>query len=110
MAAFDISVKGKTYKMEFTRESVRQFEQVGGTMSDLRDKLFSSTDRMFYVGLRKFHPQISFAEAQELSDAAISEHGIEEVYRVLSEKFMEVFTQGGNSSGKSFLVNIKLAK
>lgn len=106
MAAFDISVGDKTYKMFFDRRSVRQFEEMGGNMSDMKEKIFSSTDRLFYVGLRKFHPAISFSEAQEIADKAIDDYGIEEVYGALSERFMEVFTQGGNSSatGKSFLV------
>ena len=105
MASFDILVSDKTYKMFFDRRSARQFEEIGGNLSDMKEKIFSSTDRLFYVGLRKFHPTISYAEAQELSDKAIEEYGVEEVYGALSERFMEVFTQGENSSGnKSFLV------
>lgn len=108
MAAFDISVGDKTYKMFFDRRSARQFEEIGGNLSDMKEKIFSSTDRLFYVGLRKFHPTISFSEAQELSDKALEEHGIEEVYGVLSDRFMEVFTQGENSSPtKGFLVSTK---
>lgn len=107
MASFDVMVGDNTYKMFFDRRSARQFEEIGGNMSDMKEKIFSSTDRLFYVGLHKFHPAISFGEAQELSDKAIDEYGIEEVYGTLSDKFMEVFTQGGNSSstGKSFLTS-----
>jgi len=111
MNSFDVSIGDKTYKMFFDRRSARQFEEIGGNLSDMREKIFSSTDRLFYVGLRKFHPQISFAEAQELSDKAIDEYGIQEVYGALSDKFMEVFTQGENSStGKSFLAAKKTAR
>lgn len=107
MASFDISVNDKTYKMFFDRKSARQFEEIGGNMSDMKEKIFSSTDRLFYCGLRKFHPAISFGEAQEIADKAVEEYGVEEVYGALSDKFMEVFTQGGNSAstGKSFLVS-----
>ena len=109
MAAFDISVGDKTYKMFYDRRSVRQFEEIGGNLSDMKEKIFGSTDRLFYVGLRKFHPAISVSEAFELSDKAIEAYGIEEVYGALSDAFMAVFTQGENSSetGKSFLVGKK---
>lgn len=104
MTSFDIAIGDKTYKMFFDRRSARQFEEIGGNLSDMKEKIFSSTDRMFYVGLRKFHPTISFSEAQELSDKAIEEFGVGKVYGVLSDRFMEVFTQGENGSEtKSFL-------
>ena len=106
MASFDISVGNKTYKMVYTRSSIRQFEEIGGKISDMKEKLYSTTDRLFYVGMRKFHPNVSFMEAQELSDKAIEEYGIDNVYGALIERFMEVFTQGGeNASAKSFVVN-----
>ena len=107
MAAFDINVGDKTYKMFFDRASVRQFEEIGGNISDMKEKMFSTTDRLFYIGLRKFHPQISFAEAQELSNKALDEFGVESVYGALIEPFMSVFTQAGSNAttGKSFLVN-----
>ena len=107
MAAFDISVDGKTYKMFYDRASVRQFEEIGGNISDMKEKMFSTTDRLFYVGLQKFHPQISFSEAQELSDKSIQEFGINNVYAPLMESFMAVFTEAGSNAttGKSFLVS-----
>lgn len=106
MTAFDISVGDKTYKMFYDRASVRQFEEIGGNISDMKEKMFSTTDRLFYVGLRKFNSQISFAEAQEISDKAIQEYGIEKVYEPLIGSFMEVFTQAGSNAttGKNFLV------
>lgn len=106
MAAFDINVNNKTYKMFFDRASVRQFEEIGGNISDVKEKIFSTTDRLFYVGLRKFCPNISFAESQEISDKAIEEFGVDPVYGALLDPFMEVFTQAGNNTttGKSFLV------
>lgn len=111
MAAFDISVGDKVYKMFFDRSSIRQFEELGGNISDMKEKMYTTTDRLFYVGLRKFHPQISFAEAVEVSNNAIEEYGIDTVYSPLIENFMEVFTRGGNSAstGKSFIVNKKKA-
>ena len=107
MAAFDVFVDGKTYKMFYDRASVRQFEEIGGNISDMKEKIYTSTDRLFYVGLRKYHPQISVAEAFELSDKAIEEYGVEPIYSALSEAFMAVFTQAGSNAttGKSFLVN-----
>lgn len=107
MTAFDVNVENKTYKMFFDRGSVRQYEEMGGQLTDMKEKMFSTTDRLFYVGLRRFHPNISPAEAAEISDKAIEEFGIESVYEALINPFMEVFTQGGSnaSTGKKFLVS-----
>ena len=107
MATFDISVDGKNYKMSFDRSSVRKFEEIGGNLSDMKEKMFLTTDRLFYVGLQKFHPQISFSEAQELSDKSIQDFGINNVYAPLIEAFMAVFTEAGSNAttGKSFLVS-----
>lgn len=105
MTAFDINVGDKTYKMFFNRDSVRQYEEMGGQLTDMKEKMFITTDRLFYVGLRKFNPHISPAEATEISDKAVQEFGIESVYEPLVNAFMEVFTSGGNNSstGKKFL-------
>lgn len=106
MASFDVLVDGKTYKMFFDRASIRQFEEIGGKLTDMREKMYSTADKLMYVGMRKFHPQISPAEAFEISDKAIAEYGIESVYESLIGPFMEVFTQAGSNStpGKSFIV------
>ncbi len=107
MAAFDVSVNGKIYKMFYNRDSIRQFEEIGGSITDMKEKLFSTTDRLFYVGLRKFHRNISFMEAQQISDKAIEEYGIDNVYSALVDKFMEVFTLGADNATtmKSFIVS-----
>lgn len=107
MAAFDVSVGGKSYKMFYDRASVRQFEEIGGNISDMKEKLFSTADRLFYVGLRKFHKGISFMESQQISDAAIEEYGIDTVFGGLLDKFMEVFTQGADNATamKSFITS-----
>lgn len=107
MNSFDVFVDGTTYKMFYDRASVRQFEEIGGNVSDMREKIYTTTDRLFYVGLHKFHPQISPAEAFEISDKAIQEYGVDAIYSALIEPFMAVFMQAGNSTsaGKSFIVN-----
>lgn len=106
MASFDINVGDKKYTMFYDRDSIRQFENMDGKAADIQNKIVSTTDKLFYVGLRKFHSKISVAESQDICNKAIDEFGIDEVYAALVEAFSEVFTQGGNSSEKkrSFLV------
>ena len=108
MNSFDVNVGEKTYKLFYDRASVRKFESIGGNVSDLQDKIYTSADKLFYCGLGKFHPNISYSEAAEISDKAIEEFGVDEIYSALVEPFMEVFTEGGKSAkGKTFLVTPK---
>lgn len=105
MASFDVEVSGKKYTMEFTRNSIRLFENIGGTITDLKEKAYTSADKLFYVGLNKFHPNISIAEAQTISDNALEEYGLDNVYPELFEKFMEVFTSAGSKPAeKKFIL------
>ncbi len=102
---FKINVGDRQYDMEFTRDSIRQFESMGGNITDMREKIYNSTDLMFAVGLAKHNPTINPNLAKKISDAAIDEYGIDGIYPVLAEKFMEVFSQAGTKpAGKSFLV------
>lgn len=106
MSEFRISVNDKEYIMEYTRDSVRQFEGVGGSISGMQDKIFTSIDALIYVGLMKHQPGISYNLAKKISDSAIEEYGAMKIYPILAEKFTEVFMQEGNpqSKKKSFLV------
>ncbi len=111
MNSFDVNVGDKTYKLFYNRDSVRKYEEIGGTLSDLQEKVFSVTDKLFFCGLQKFHPNISFAESTQISDEAIDEFGVSEVFEGLVEPFMEVFSAGGKSSskGRKFLATPKKA-
>jgi len=104
MAAFDVLVDGKTYKMFFNRDSARRFEEIGGNTSDLKEKPYSTTSKLFYAGLLKYHPTISPAEAFEIADKALEEYGLDTVYSELLNRYLEVFTSAGSSSSKSFVV------
>lgn len=107
MAEFRISIGDKEYVMEYTRDSVRQFEAIGGSISGMQDKIFTSIDGLIYVGLMKHHAGISYNLAKKISDQAIEEYGAQEIYPVLAEKFTEVFMQEGIRPGKkkTFLVS-----
>lgn len=106
MAEFRISVDDKEYVMEYTRDSVRQFEAIGGSISGMQDKIFTSIDGLMYVGLMKHHPGINYNLAKKISDSAIEEYGASEIYPVLAEKFTEVFMKEGSfGKKKSFLVS-----
>lgn len=106
MAEFRISVDDKEYVMEYTRDSVRQFEAIGGSISGMQDKIFTSIDGLMYVGLMKHHPGINYNLAKKISDAAIEEYGAGEIYPILAEKFTEIFMQEGSSGKKkSFLMS-----
>lgn len=107
MSEFRISVSDKEYIMEYTRDSVRQFEAIGGSISGMQDKIFTSIDGLIYVGLMKHNPGMSYNLAKKVSDAAIEEYGAGEIYPILAEKFTEVFMQEGNpqSKKKSFLIS-----
>lgn len=105
MGSFKVSVGDKEYEIEFTRDSVRQFESMGGNIQDMQGKIYTTTDLLFYAGLIKHHPEVNPNLAKKISDAAIEEYGIDTVYAPLVEAFMEVFTSAGEKpAGKSFLV------
>lgn len=106
MAEFKVLVDDKEYTMEYVRDSVRQFEAMGGSMQDAQNKIYTTVDILFYAGLRKHHKEISFNLSKKISDKAIEEYGINEIYPVLLEKFTEVFmNEGSNENKKSFLVS-----
>ena len=72
----------------------------------MQGKIFTSIDGLFYVGLMKHQPGISYNLAKKLSDAAIKEYGSSEIYPVLAEKFTEVVMKERSSGQKkSFLVS-----
>ncbi len=106
MAEFRISVGEKEYTMEYTRDSVRQFEAMGGSFSGLQEKTITSIDLLIAVGLAKHHPGIGHKLARKIADEAVEEYGTAAVLEVLVDKFSEVFMQEGASKGKkSFLVS-----
>lgn len=107
MAEFRISVNDKEYIMEYTRDSVRQFEAIGGSISGMQDKIFTSIGGLIYVGLMKHNPGTNYNLAKKISDADIEEYGAGGIYPILAEKFTEVFMQEGNpqSKKKSFLIS-----
>ena len=107
MAEFRISVNEKEYIMEYTRDSVRQFKTIGGSISGMQDKIFTSIDGLIYVELIKHQLGINYNLAKKISDAAIEEYGAGEIYPVLADKFTEVFMQDGSQQGKkkSFLIS-----
>lgn len=106
MAEFRISVGDKEYTMEYTRDSIRQFEAMGGSFSGLQEKTVTSIDWLMNVGLMKHHPGIGYKLARKIADEAVEEYGISAVLEVLVDKFSEVFMQEGASEGKkSFLVS-----
>lgn len=108
MASFLIEVKDKQYEMEFTRDSVRKFEQAGLTVYDLQGKIYSTTDTLFLLGLQAHNSGINPNLAKKICDEAIDEFGIEEVFETLLEPFMEVFTQAGiKPAGKSLRITPK---
>lgn len=108
MAAFNIQVGDNQYEMEFTRDSVRKFEQMGLSLTDVQGKIYSTADALFTLGLQTHNPSINPNLARKICDAAITEFGIEEVYETVIEPFMEVFTQAGNKpAGKSLRTSPK---
>ena len=103
---FRILVDNKEYVMEYTRDSVLQFEAIGGSISGMQDKIFTSINDLTYVGLLKHHLGINYNLAKKISDAAIEEYGASEIYPILAEKFTEVFMQeGASGKKKSFLIS-----
>lgn len=106
MAEFKVLVDEKEYTLEYVRDSVRQFESMGGSMQDIQNKLYTSVDLLFYCGLKKHHKEISPNLSKKISDKAIEEYGIEEVYSILVEKFSSVYMGEGNKEKKkSFLIS-----
>ena len=106
MAEFKVLVDDKEYTLEYVRDSVRQFEAIGGNIQDIRNKIYTTIDILFYCGLRKHHKEISLNLSKKISDKAVEEYGADEVYSVLVEKFSEVYIGEENKEGaKSFLVS-----
>lgn len=106
MAEFKVLVDDKEYTLEYVRDSVRQFEAMGGSMRDMQSKIYTTVDILFYCGLRKHHKEIGVNLSKKISDRAIEEYGIDEVYPILMDKFSEVYIGEENKdSKKSFLVS-----
>ena len=107
MAEFKVLIDDKEYTLEYTRDSVRQFEALGGSIQSMQEKIFTSIDNLFYVGLLKHHKGISYSLAKKIADEAVYEWGVSNIYPVLAERFTEILTHEGNISGdkKSFLVS-----
>ena len=110
MAEFKVLVDEKEYTLEYVRDSVRQFESMGGNMQDFQGKIYTTIDILFYCGLRKHHKDISFNLSKKISDKAIEEYGIDEIYPVLIEKFTEVFMGEGNGEKKKGFLIQEVAK
>jgi len=104
MAEFKVLVEDKEYTLEFVRDSVRQFESLGGNIQDFQGKIYTTIDILFFCGLKKHHKEINFNLSKKISDKAIEEYGAEEIFPVLIEKFTEVM-MGAKESNKSFLVS-----
>lgn len=111
MSSFNIEVGGTQYEMEFTRDSVRKFESMGGSLGTVRDKIQTTTDSLFYLGLITHDSTMNPNLAQKICDKALDENGLMDVYSTLIEPFMEVFTQAGNKpAGKTLRVVPKAAQ
>ena len=106
MAEFKVLVDDKEYILEYVRDSVRQFEAMGENIQDIRNKIYTTIDILFYCGLRKHHKDISLNLSKKISDKAIEEYGSDEVYSVLVEKFSEVYIgENDKENRKSFLIS-----
>ncbi|WP_444659392.1 hypothetical protein ACRQV7_02990 [Caproiciproducens sp. R2] len=108
MSSFNIQVGENQYEIEFTRDSVRKFEAMGGSINNAREKIQTSTDVLFYLGLITHNPTINPNLAQKICDKAIDEYGLGEVYSTLIDPFTEVFMQAGKKpAGKTLRVTPK---
>lgn len=105
MASFNIEVDGKEYEIEFTRDSVRKFEQAGGTLQNLRTQIQTTVDRLFVIGIMTDNSLINPNLAAKILEKALDEYGLAEVYATLVDPFMEVFTQGGQDVKKHMRVS-----
>lgn len=104
MAVFYLPVGEKEYEMEFTRDSMAKFESAGGTISGLREKPLLTTQLLVYTGLLTHNPHIYPKLAEKITNEAIDEYGLDELYGQLVEKYMEAFTDADNSKPKKKLV------
>lgn len=101
MASFKIDVDGTLYNMEFTRDSVRKFEQSGGSLEGIKSQLQLTTDRLFTIGIMAPAENLMNANlAAKVLEKALDEYGLDEVYSTVVEPFLEVFTQAGKQTGK----------
>lgn len=104
MASFFLTVGDNEYELEYTRDSIAKFEQSGGTLSGIREKPFTTTKLLIFVGLLEHNKQIYPTLADKIADEAIDEYGLDDLYGQLSEKYMEAFTDADSSVPKKKLI------
>lgn len=108
MSVFYLPVGDKEYKMEFTRDSVRQFEAAGYSVAKMSEKIYTSIDGLMYVGLMGSTPGMNPGLAKKITDSALSEYDVFDLYTALTEEFAKVFMNGDDKPRKK--KKVKLAK
>lgn len=103
MAKFYLQIGEKSYEMEYTRDSARQFESAGYSIPAMGEKIFTSIDGLMFVGLIQHNPKMNLNLARKITDSALAEYDTGELYAALSEKFAEVFMNAEKSAKKKTL-------
>ena len=101
MSKFEINIGEKTYEMEFTRDSARKFEELGGSIKNIQEQLYLTVDRLMFVGLITHNKNITQNLSQKITDEAIDEYGVTEIFSALSEQFVNAIMPNEEAAGEN---------
>ena len=66
MKSITINYEGKQFKVEFTREAVKSFENMGYSLGDLSQKVYTVRTPLLFCGLKTNHPTITLKKAEDI--------------------------------------------
>jgi len=93
---------GRVHKFVFTHDTVRQFERLGGRLSQGVDNLSVNMD-LYIRAMIIDEGSISTSKAEKIFEEISKEYDIVDVYGVLANKHSEVFIGGDNDAPKKKL-------
>lgn len=104
MSSKVITIDGEKRRLTFDRKGMAKFEQMGGTMTSLREQYDLTTTRLMYIGLSTADPSIYPSLAEKIEEKAREEYGLVPLYSALVELFMEAFTEAGAGAKKELIL------
>lgn len=69
----ELKVKSGCYILEYNLEAIDKADAMGATLSELREKIVSTTRKLFYLALIKNHKGMTPNKAFSILDEAVAE-------------------------------------
>ena len=100
MKTIAINYEGKQYKLEYTREAVKQFENMGYSLNDLSQRVYTVRIPLVFCGLKANHPTMSVKKAEEIYNSL---NNREKFMEALIDMIAETYTEltGDNEQGNA---------